>query len=113
MSCAAGGAPVHPSAVEDLSARVREALSRLTALWRAWENLRLDPALGMSTWWLHHAKPHLQDLLDADTGPLSACSPEGHTAYAYPPLPLEPADPALWLSPAFSAAPPAGSAGDA
>jgi TPR repeat protein len=28
-----------------------EAVSRLEALWRAWERLRLDPAFGMATWY--------------------------------------------------------------
>ncbi|NED60649.1 DUF4913 domain-containing protein, partial [Streptomyces sp. SID10244] len=28
-----------------------EAVSRLEALWRAYESLRLDPATGMSVWW--------------------------------------------------------------
>ncbi|MFH8350212.1 DUF4913 domain-containing protein [Streptomyces sp. NPDC018045] len=84
-----------------------EAVTRLTALWRAWEHLRHDPALGMSVWWLHHADPHLRVLMDKDAGPLSACTPEGHRAYAHGPLPVETPDAALWLSPAFSAAPPA------
>ncbi|MDF9749621.1 DUF4913 domain-containing protein [Arthrobacter sp. ES3-54] len=29
-----------------------EALIRMEAIWRAWEHLRLEPALGVSTWWL-------------------------------------------------------------
>jgi Domain of unknown function (DUF4913) len=28
-----------------------EALSRLEALWRSWETLRLDPAMGMAVWY--------------------------------------------------------------
>ncbi|WP_125264869.1 DUF4913 domain-containing protein [Streptomyces alboflavus] len=83
-----------------------EALSRLTALWRAWEHLRQDPALGISTWWLHHCDPHLRALMDTDTGPLSACSTDGHSAFGHEPLPVRSADPALWLSPAFSSNPP-------
>ncbi|GAA0438982.1 DUF4913 domain-containing protein [Streptomyces luteireticuli] len=82
-----------------------EALLRLTAVWRAWEHLRHDPALGMSNWMLQHADPHLRVLMDRDNGPFSACSPEGHSRYAYEPLPLEPADPAMWLSPSLSAMP--------
>jgi len=43
-----------------------EAVSRLEALWRAWEHLRIDPATGMSIWWRrprrppheHPAQPH-------------------------------------------------------
>ncbi|MEU1132632.1 DUF4913 domain-containing protein [Streptomyces sp. NPDC005900] len=79
-----------------------EGLSRLTAMWRAWENLRLDPALGISTWWLHHGDPHLRVLMDREVGPFASCKPEGHTSRPYPPLPHEEADPSLWLHPAFS-----------
>uniref|UniRef100_A0AAU2JTC9 DUF4913 domain-containing protein n=1 Tax=Streptomyces sp. NBC_00049 TaxID=2903617 RepID=A0AAU2JTC9_9ACTN len=68
-----------------------EAGARLSALWLAWEHLRHDPALGMSTWWLHHADPHLRVLMDADMGPFAACSPkDGHTAYPFDPLPVDP-----------------------
>lgn len=80
-----------------------EALSRLTAMWRAWENLRLDPALGISTWWLHHGDPHLRILMDREIGPFAGCKPTEHTARPYPPLPCQAADPALWLHPAFNA----------
>ncbi|MBE1598853.1 MULTISPECIES: DUF4913 domain-containing protein [Streptomyces] len=78
-----------------------EAGARLTALWLAWEHLRREPALGMSTWWLYHFDPHLRVLMDTDTGPFAACSPEeGHTAHPFAPLPVDPmptpeADPAL------------------
>lgn len=50
--------------------RYDEALQRLEALWRAWEHLRLDPALGMSVWWRDHADPHMAALLDPD-GPFA------------------------------------------
>ncbi|MFJ8628538.1 DUF4913 domain-containing protein [Kitasatospora sp. NPDC093550] len=80
-----------------------EAISRLNAMWRAWENLRLDPALGMSTWWIHHADPQLHVLMDPDNGPFSACSPiEGHSEHPPQPLPTNPADPRMWLGTAFS-----------
>jgi Domain of unknown function (DUF4913) len=82
-----------------------EALSRLGAMWRAWEHLRHDPALGMSTWWVHHADPHLRELMH-DQGPFAACSPtKGHSAYSLKPLPVDPPDPKLWLHPAFSTPP--------
>lgn len=44
--------------------RVPEAVSRIDALWRAWEHLRLDPATGMSVWWRDHADHHMAVLLD-------------------------------------------------
>ncbi|MFF7995075.1 DUF4913 domain-containing protein [Kitasatospora xanthocidica] len=80
-----------------------EAIARLTAMWRAWEHLRLDPALGSSTWWIHHADPHLSVLFDPDSGPFAACSPtDGHSPHPLDPLPVERADPRLWLGTAFS-----------
>lgn len=54
-----------------------EALSRVDSLWRAWEHLRFDPATGMSSWWLHHADPHLRALMDPETGPFGGCT-DGH-----------------------------------
>lgn len=55
-----------------------EAVSRLEALWRAWETLRLDPAFGISQWWRDHADPHLSVLLSRDHGPFAACTPTRH-----------------------------------
>ncbi|MFG2774922.1 DUF4913 domain-containing protein [Streptomyces sp. NPDC048350] len=73
-----------------------EAGARLSALWLAWEQLRQEPGAGMSTWWLHHADPHLRVLMDPDMGPFAACSPkDGHTAYPFDPLPVEPYDESL------------------
>ncbi len=48
-----------------------EAISRLEALWRAWEFLRLDGTTGMSVWWRDHADHHMSVLLSTD-GPLKA-----------------------------------------
>lgn len=48
--------------------RYPEALLRLESLWRAWENLRLDPATGMSVWLRDHADYHLNVLM-SDYGP--------------------------------------------
>ncbi|MFJ8166510.1 DUF4913 domain-containing protein [Streptomyces sp. NPDC096136] len=81
-----------------------EALSRLTAVWRAWEHLQHEPALGMSTWWLQHCDPHMRALMAPDTGPFSMCRPERHSTDLKP-LPLVPAHPSLWLNPAYSSAP--------
>lgn len=46
--------------------RHEEAIMRLEALWRAWEHLRLEPALGMSVWWRDHADPHMTALMSPD-----------------------------------------------
>ncbi len=61
--------------------RHAEAIARFEALWRAWEHLRLDPALGMSVWFRDHADHHMNVLLDAD-GPFKGCSSQegkGHS----------------------------------
>jgi hypothetical protein len=52
-----------------------EAVSRLDALWRAWETLRLDPGTGLSVWWRDHADHHMAALLDPD-GPFKQCGEE-------------------------------------
>jgi hypothetical protein len=54
-----------------------EALIRMEAIWRAWEHLRLEPALGVSTWWLNHADPHMRVLMDTE-GPFKKCAYDGH-----------------------------------
>ncbi|MET8751684.1 DUF4913 domain-containing protein [Streptomyces sp. NPDC004667] len=46
-------------------------------LWLAWERLRLESMLGMTTWWVQHADPHLRILMDPARGPFAGCSPEG------------------------------------
>lgn len=52
-----------------------EAVSRLEAIWRAWEALRLDGTLGPSVWWRDHADYHLA-VLTSDDGPFSQCHHE-------------------------------------
>lgn len=70
--------------------RHAEAIARLEGLWRSWEHLRLDPALGMSTWLRDHADPHMAVLTDPD-GPLKGCSSDkGHSARPLPPFPTDP-----------------------
>lgn len=54
-----------------------EAIGRLEALWRSWEALRLDPAMGMATWLTNHLDPQLAVLLGRG-GPFSQCSPDRH-----------------------------------
>ena len=64
------------------------AVLRLSALWRAWEALRLEPATGMSNWWTLHFDPHMRVLLDADRGPFASCAarpaPRGQARAATP-----------------------------
>lgn len=76
--------------------RHAEAISRLEALWRAWEHLRLDPATGMSVWFRDHADHHMAVLLDPD-GPFKRCSPDkGHSTRELDPLPLVEPPPGLF-----------------
>lgn len=63
-----------------------EAISRLEALWRAWEFLRLEGATGMSVWWRDHADHHMSVLLSAD-GPFKGCNPDDGHKSKLPPLP--------------------------
>ncbi|SCL25889.1 DUF4913 domain-containing protein [Micromonospora inyonensis] len=66
-----------------------EALSRLYALWRAWEALRVnDPHTGMSVWWRDHLDPHLA-VLTGDAGPFTRCGSDRHRDPE--PLHVEPA----------------------
>ncbi|MFE2757515.1 DUF4913 domain-containing protein [Actinosynnema sp. NPDC059335] len=66
--------------------RHAQALSRLDSVWRAWESLRFDPALGMANWWTHYADPHLRALMDPVTGPFARCV-DGHRSDE--PLPVD------------------------
>lgn len=54
-----------------------EAVSRVAALWRSWEHLRLDPATGMSVWWRDHADHHMGVLLNPE-GPFYNCDMNEH-----------------------------------
>jgi hypothetical protein len=70
-----------------------EAISRLEALWRSWETLRLDPALGMAVWLRDHLDHQLPILLGS-RGPLAKCTAQRHD----PPrsLAVEPAPEGHW-----------------
>lgn len=55
--------------------RSAEAISRLEALWRSWEHLRHDPAVGMSMSWRDHADYYKAALVDPD-GPFASSADE-------------------------------------
>lgn len=54
-----------------------EAVTRLEALWRSWETLRLDPNLGIATWLTNYLDPQLAALLSR-AGTFAQCSPDRH-----------------------------------
>lgn len=54
-----------------------EAVSRVEALWRAWEHLRLDGATGISVWFKDHADHHMAVLMDP-RGPFYKCDMQKH-----------------------------------
>lgn len=58
-----------------------EALTRLEALWRAWETLRLDPNLGIATWLTNYLDPQLV-ALTSRAGTFAQCTPDRHAGTA-------------------------------
>jgi hypothetical protein len=54
-----------------------EAISRLGALWHAWEVLRIQPGTGIATWYREHLDHQLLILLGA-RGPFYQCSEQAH-----------------------------------
>jgi hypothetical protein len=54
-----------------------EAVSRLTALWHAWEVLRLQPGTGIATWYRDHLDHQLPILMGA-RGPFYQCTETAH-----------------------------------
>ena len=70
-----------------------EAISRLTALWHAWEVLRLQPGTGIATWYRDHLD-HQLPILMGPRGPFCQCS---ETAHREPRQPIaEPAPEDWW-----------------
>jgi hypothetical protein len=75
-----------------------EVAVRLDALRMAWYEMTApgpdgDPGSGSSSWWVNHVDPTLATLLDGDTGPMSGCRPDNHSASPVPLLRTEPAPP--------------------
>lgn len=67
--------------------RHAEAITRLDALWRAWEHLRLEPALGISVWLRDHADHHMAVLLNPH-GPFQYCNLDKGHSTRLEPLPV-------------------------
>jgi hypothetical protein len=72
-----------------------EAISRLTALWRAWETLRLEPALGIADWYQH--LDHHMPILLGPRGPFYQCNEERHIEPHQ--ANVDPAPPGYWDEP--------------
>jgi hypothetical protein len=69
-----------------------EVLSRFEALWRAWEFLRLEGALGMSVFWRDHLESHMR-VITAENGPFwQVRSSMDYTGEPPAVWPAEPAD---------------------
>ena len=68
--------------------RHEEAVSRLTGLWRAWEQPRTDPSTGLAVWWRDYADPTMRVLFE-EKGPFHGCTPRAHSPKGVP-LALEP-----------------------
>ncbi len=71
-----------------------EAVARMDALWRAFEQLRQDPGTGMSVFWRDHADHHMTVLLDSD-GPFKGCE-DGHSEHPLGPIEQDEAPAALF-----------------
>jgi hypothetical protein len=56
-----------------------EAITRLTALWHAWELMRLQPGTGIAAWLRDHLDHHLPVLLSR-SGPFAQCTESEHIA---------------------------------
>jgi len=67
-----------------------EAISRLDALWRSWEALRLQPTFGMSVWWRDHADHHMRMLMSPKEFSQTPATPTPK-ANRFPTLPHQPA----------------------
>jgi hypothetical protein len=57
--------------------RHSEAISRLGALWHAWEVLRLQPGTGIAAWYRDHLD-HQLPILMGTRGPFYQCSEAAH-----------------------------------
>lgn len=60
---------------------------RFEALWRTWEQARLEPVTGMATWLREHLDHHVPILLGPQ-GPFALCEPGRHEDM--PPRPVDP-----------------------
>lgn len=76
----------------------KEAVLRLTAMWRAFNHLRGDVKLGVSSWWTEHADRHMVKLFDP-TGPFKYCSVRNGHKNLLAPLPGMHGDASIFVEP--------------
>ncbi len=72
-----------------------EAVSRLTALWHAWEALRAQGGTALGSWYREHLDHQLPILMGPD-GPFRDCANSHYTPDPLPIFPEPPADSAIW-----------------
>lgn len=76
-----------------------EAVSRLEALWRAWEVCRYQDGEAPARWWWQHHDPIFTVLSHPKRGPFADCKPTKHHAGDMVEfLPHTPAEPGWWGS---------------
>lgn len=68
-----------------------EAMSRLDALWRAYEALRVGDPTGMTVWWRDYADPTMS-ALTREGGTFADCDPRKGPEDTHSPLKMWPAD---------------------
>lgn len=66
-----------------------EAITRLEAIWQAWEAMRYDGPTGLAVWWRDYADPHMRVLLD-EAGPFFDCDAARDQHKLPDTLPVEP-----------------------
>jgi len=72
-----------------------EAVSRLTALWHAWEALHDQPGTAFGSWYREHLDHQLPILMGPD-GPFRDCANGHYASDPQPKPPRPPADNAVW-----------------
>ena len=75
--------------------RHAEAITRLTALWHAWETMRLQPGTGIANWLRDHLDHQLPILLGR-AGPFAQCSEDEHIERRQ--AQTDPAPPGWWAT---------------
>ncbi|MEZ2122983.1 DUF4913 domain-containing protein [Corynebacterium sp. CCM 9203] len=73
--------------------RYPEVEQRFMALWLAWEAAVKGEPSAVSSWWLQHCDPHLDRILNGETGPFHLYNPHASFSPVPPGLPITPLPP--------------------